>query len=145
MTWTSAAGWQRKNQLLFCQVLYCSLLNIYIHDSFETIVLEELIQIGSFICLVQDIFLIHLEIDHLLCLRCNVTCMLETNCQDVLWDARIGSGSPLQLIRLLSKTALTGSSPSACDTASRHSDVMSSSPVHWRLQTVMNFYRCMIL
>jgi len=73
MTWTSAAGWQRKNQLLFCQVLYCSLLNIYIHDSFETIVLEELIQIGSFICLVQDIFLIHLEIDHLLCLRCNVT------------------------------------------------------------------------
>jgi hypothetical protein len=73
--------------------------------------------------------------------------MVETNfCQDVLWDARIGSGSPLQLIRLLSKTELTGSSPSACDTASRQSDVINCSPVRCIAtrdrRTVMNFYRC---
>ncbi|XP_044955762.1 nicotianamine aminotransferase 1-like isoform X2 [Hordeum vulgare subsp. vulgare] len=46
--------------------------------------------------------------------------------QGVLWDTRIGSGSRLQSDRLLSKTALTGSSPSARDTARQRSDAVSS-------------------
>ena len=123
MTWTSAAGWQRKNQWLFCQVLF-----FRIHDSFRSIVLEYR--------LVQDIFPSTLRSPFYL--RCNLR---ETNCQDVLWDTRIGFGSPLQLIRLPSKTGFTGSSPSACDTRSRQSDKINSLvPCDDTRQTVMNFY-----
>ena len=73
------------------------------------------------IWLVQDIFFFNPPLMSLFCLSCN---MLGTICQDVVWDTRIGSGSPSQSHHLLLKMALTGSNPSACATASK-SDVVS--------------------
>ena len=101
---TTSCEWQYRSQWLFCQVQYSLNLSSRIQDF---------------------IFFLSSAIRIAFCWHF-ILALTSRFVQDVLWDTRIGSGSRSQSGRLLSKTALTGSSPSARDTASLIRDTVSS-------------------